>query len=604
MRMNGIGEGGLCAIDRCGEAFAVADAVTGRVAVYDILPVGRRRDEFDGVSGLPTVVAVARYAGEGSAKSRKRARRKSAVDEEAILAAVGYSTGDVRVFSTNRADAVKVQEGSQGESRRKTSATAIVLSADASVLFMAAEDRSISSWKTSTGVQMVRRNGIDRSQVTSIAVSPDGRNLAIGSSKIYMLNSDTLETTRSFVGHASSVRALAFASDTLLYSGCEGDRHISSWDVDSPSEVASGSVVASAPAVSLCVDGKNFIAVLGVDATVSVFQTSKAKSAYATVRSQVLAMAMPRAGWLTVVHGSKHNPAFDSFQVDKGVVELETPSQKEQRKVSTSRLSIRDAVLNETKAAVIDGTPSVGDDKNAVKKGEKDDEDEDEEDMDDVTLEEKLAKIGVSTKTEEAASGVELTGGADSVVAVIAQALQTKDGSMLETALSSVRSKTSITSTVSKLPAESVVPFLSEISARIRTKPRRAAALSVWLRAVVTEHAGLLSSSGGANVSNTLTKLSDCIEERVRMHRRLAMLEGRLELVLAQADRVNKVASSGVDEDEPMVDYVAGEEKGTTEMVADEDGERSSDEDGISDDEEENQELDQVEEEGSDDGDD
>jgi hypothetical protein len=79
---------------------------------------------------------------------------------------------------------------------------------------------------------------------------------------------------------------------------------------------------------------------------------------------------------------------------------------------------------------------------------------------------------------------------ADSVVAALVQALVAKNKVMLEDCLATSEMKV-VGPTVAALPVLHVVPLLQALTERIQANPRRANALSIWVKEVLMFHAGL-----------------------------------------------------------------------------------------------------------------
>mmetsp|Transcript_22796 Transcript_22796/g.91284 ORF Transcript_22796/g.91284 Transcript_22796/m.91284 type:complete len:619 (-) Transcript_22796:1523-3379(-) len=603
--MNGMNTlpGSECGFDVEGTIFATAQGVSGKIAVYNAQTGDRRRDFSSAAvgSGSPFAVVVGNTTqtnSSGKTRSKKRARRKSADNvvspgKEPLVCA-GYGGGTVQLFSAAFSEGLKL---AGHDLKPQTAVKSLALSQDSSVLYSAASDNSICSWSTTSG-EKLKKDVSTSGQASCLRVSPTGKLLAVGATRLALLDTNTLKPSRVFVGHASTVTDIVFASDEILYSGCSGDRHVSRWETRSSMETSVASYLASAPTTSLSTDGKDHLAALGTDGIVSIFKVSKAGKPYSTVQPNVLSVSMPRPGCVVVAHGSKLKPQFDSFEVEKGIVELEYEAREQtgdmaggqsrsgkhlldaehRAKVLTTDVLEKKPVLETKKTDREEAEPSNG----------VDDEDDDDDENEGPSIEERLAQIGVKSAADAEDDSqrrlrpLQRDGGADSVAYVLGQALKTKDGVLLEKALSSVRKRSEIESTIGKLSADSIVPLLLALSARLRSRPRRAATLSVWLRALVIEHASLLRDSSGGEVSQALASLHQSVEERVRLHQRFAALDGRLELVLAQAKRVASVRESELVQDRPVLEYAV--EEGTEEG---EDGERADADLGESEEEEE-----------------
>jgi WD40 repeat protein len=94
-------------------------------------------------------------------------------------------------------------------------------------------DRVVQRWDVDSGAPVGRRDA--KLPVHWLCYSRDGRRLAVAgvSGQLELWDPETLETTRSFVGHAREVFGAAFAPDgrRLFSGGRDGDLHV--WDVES-----------------------------------------------------------------------------------------------------------------------------------------------------------------------------------------------------------------------------------------------------------------------------------------------------------------------------------------------------------------------------------
>ena len=191
------------------------------------------------------------------------------------------------------------------------------------------------------------------------------------------------------------------------------------------------------------------------------------------------------------------------------------------------------------------------------------------------------------------------TARADSLSALLSQALRADDAALIERCLS-VNDRTTIANTVSRLSASNAMKLLSECAARAQAKPGSGERCARWARTILLHHAGYASSAPKARA--TLLKLSQTIESHVSMQGSLQALLGRLELVLhASASTKQNVGGVDVEENDGVttvydeatdaVDVLqdvmggAGEEGEDEEWETDEDGESEDDDDDDYDDE-------------------
>lgn len=185
---------------------------------------------------------------------------------------------------------------------------------------------------------------------------------------------------------------------------------------------------------------------------------------------------------------------------------------------------------------------------------------------------------------------------ADSLAALLSQALRADDTALIERCLS-VSDSTTIANTVAKLPASAAMKLLSECAARAQAKPNAGERCAAWARTILLHHAGYASTAPKARA--TLMRLSQTIESHVSMQGALQSLLGRLELVLhASAARGAGAADAAGDDDLEATTTVYSEATDAVDVLQDvmaQDGEEEddegedweTDEEGESDDEDE-----------------
>lgn len=123
---------------------------------------------------------------------------------------------------------------------------------------------------------------------------------------------------------------------------------------------------------------------------------------------------------------------------------------------------------------------------------------------------------------------------ADSLSVLLSQALQSSDRVLLERCLT-VRNEEVIRKTVIRLSSSDAALFLKAAVQRLQSAPNRGEQLSSWIRAVLISHAGSLVAMQG--MQHTLAYLYQLIESRLASYQSLLALAGRLDVVLAHAQR-------------------------------------------------------------------
>jgi WD40 repeat protein len=113
-----------------------------------------------------------------------------------------------------------------------------VFAPDGLTLYGIAAPDTLICWETATG-KVSRRHGLEAGTPEALALSPDGKMLAVGcrEGQILLLQADTWKETRSLEGHLAHVSVLRFSADGK-HLASEGDDHtIRLWDPVTGKEV-------------------------------------------------------------------------------------------------------------------------------------------------------------------------------------------------------------------------------------------------------------------------------------------------------------------------------------------------------------------------------
>lgn len=175
---------------------------------------------------------------------------------------------------------------------------------------------------------------------------------------------------------------------------------------------------------------------------------------------------------------------------------------------------------------------------------------------------------------------------AESLQAVLVQALHTDDVALLESVLA-VSDDEVIYNTVARLPSNYVAPFLTTTIELFRAKPARGLVLVRWIRCTLSLHVAYLTTV--PNLMLSLSALYNTVDARVSLFKRYLKLSGRLDLVLSQI-KMQQQQSALVAQTTPLAVYNEG----------DDDDDEDSEEEEEYEDEEEREEGDQDEDEEED----
>ena len=132
----------------------------------------------------------------------------------------------------------------------------------------------------------------------------------------------------------------------------------------------------------------------------------------------------------------------------------------------------------------------------------------------------------------------------DNLSNALAQAIKATDESMMEQCLL-CKDETTISRTIQYLPTPLASFFLRQLIVRIDLRPNRADELLIWIKYILLYHASALSNNEKWLMD--LQTLESLTAKRSANYQRLLGLSGRLEMLLAQVDRVGASTKKGVD---------------------------------------------------------
>lgn len=223
-------------------------------------------------------------------------------------------------------------------------------------------------------------------------------------------------------------------------------------------------------------------------------------------------------------------------------------------------------------------------------KGDVEDEDESEEesvegeDDREPSIQQKLLTMGVTLEGSDDVRSIRHVEGDRAVdktvlgsrVRVLLQAVHSQDTDMFNRTIESLKTRKPIRSTVERVPPTVACGrLLDMLVERLRRNPAKAELLGMWIREVLLEHTGALVTQQS---NKALTALIAIVTERTQALEGLSRLEGRLELVVGQAERVKRSGRlSAFADAAPQAEYV--EEEGSEEDEDDEDEEEEDDSD-------------------------
>uniref|UniRef100_A0A672P3M8 WD repeat-containing protein 43-like n=1 Tax=Sinocyclocheilus grahami TaxID=75366 RepID=A0A672P3M8_SINGR len=496
---------------------------------------------------------------------RKRRKCEAGVAPElSDLLALGTAAGSVLIYSTVKGDLHCTLEG--GHSGPVNS---VQWHPEDSVLYSGSDDTHIAEWDLQTGKVRCKWKA-DRSAVSSLCISPDGKLLLSAGMTIKMWNLETKEVYRKFTGHSTMVTTLCFATTRppdsngmYFLSGAAHDRLLSVWQVRSDGKdknsVVSFTLTDEPQHIDLqtsnCKDEPVRLAVVCKDGQLHLFEhflNGPCKKPLSPVCSlQVSTMKgdspMPVPLLAAALCADRQNLMLAYGHHLQPVME-KTPFDTSERhiclvrdvhgtlslSVDTAVSKVRTPVVNKQSKVLVPGLPGH---KAPIKLT-----------PNEVRLNTSklrsfnLCKI-MHFPRRDAGKGTSSLQ-TDSFAVLLVQGLESKDQRIL-TKIFQTKKEMLIKNTVARLPPQAVLPLLEELSSRLQGHPFAALLIVQWFKAVLTQHTSYLSSL--PDLVSQLGSIYHMIESRVKLYQQLTRLHGKLYLLMTQVSCSNTKSS---DEDE------------------------------------------------------
>jgi WD40 repeat protein len=175
--------------------------------------------------------------------------------------AVGNGYGKIKIWSVDSGQLVRTLPG------HNKLVKALLYTPDGKLLVSGGWDNTLKFWDVKTGQELDRLTAYPNAvwgRVLSLALSPDGRTLAVGGiwadhqldknpaqvkrshlyAPIVLLDVETKQPIRTFRGHEMDVYGLAFSPDGKLLASASADHTFKVWDVATGGEVPAFGFVA------------------------------------------------------------------------------------------------------------------------------------------------------------------------------------------------------------------------------------------------------------------------------------------------------------------------------------------------------------------------
>ncbi|XP_073725549.1 WD repeat-containing protein 43 [Misgurnus anguillicaudatus] len=509
-------------------------------------------------------------------QSKRRKCEAISAPEQSDLLALGTAAGSVLIYSTVKGDLHCTLNG--GHSGPVNS---VQWHPDDSLLYSGSDDTHIAEWDLQTGKVCCKWKA-DRSAVSSLCVSPDGKLLLSAGMTIKMWNLETKEVYRKFTGHSTMVTTLAFAttrppdSNGLYFlSGAAYDRLLSVWQVrsdgkdknsvvsftltDEPQHIDLQTSKSKDEAVRLsvvCKDGQLHLFEHFLNGPCKKPLTPACSLQVSTMKGEspvlvpllAAALCADRQN-LMLAYGNHLQPVIEKIPFntsERHVCLVRDVQATLSLSVDTAVSKVKTPLTNKQKSKVL--IPGLPGHKAPIKLTPSETEKRKKEpSATEMSIEERLEQIELTVCGKGASKG-SASLQTDSFAVLLVQGLESKDEKILNK-IFQTKKEMLIKNTVARIPPTAVLPLLEELSRRLQGHPFAALLIVQWFKAVLTQHTSYLSSL--PDLVTHLGSVYHIIESRVKLYQQITRLHGKMYLLMTQ------VASSGNANQVGEIDHTA-----------------------------------------------
>ncbi|XP_066559131.1 WD repeat-containing protein 43 [Amia ocellicauda] len=610
-----------CAFSLKSRQYLAVCAQDGRLRIWDTHSNTLHQEYVPSAHLSATCTCIAwgpcRTDKEGPQRKKRRSEAMVAA-ERADLLALGTAAGSVLIYSTVKGALHCTLEGAHSGQ-----VNSVRWHPEGGVLYSGAEDGHIAEWDLRSGKLRCKWK-VDRSAVTSLCVSPDGRLLLSAGQTIKMWDLETKEVYRRFTGHSTAVTTLCFAttrppdSDGLYFlSGAAHDRLLSVWQVradgkdknavvsftltDEPLHIdltASDSKDEAVRLAVVCRDGQLHLfehilnghckKPLSPSCSVQVSSPGAVgvPGGDSPTPVPVLATALGQEKQaLLLAYGNHTQPVIERTTVntaERHVCLVRDVKATLTLTMETAISKVKTPVVNADAKVLVPGLPGhCAPVKSVPAEAEKRKQSSKTKEM---SIEERLGEMDLTVSARKGGPVGASSLQTDSFAVLLVQGLESNDSNILNKVLQT-KKEALIKKTVSRLPIPAVLPLVEELTKRMQGNPYSAVMMVRWLKAVLTLHASYLSTV--PDLVGQLGVLYHLIESRVKMFHKLTRLHGKLYLLVTQ------VAASERSHTVTELDLTA---KLVYEEDSSDEGEEGSGDEGLAEEDSDNWEEDEEEE--------
>ncbi|XP_062558452.1 WD repeat-containing protein 43 [Armigeres subalbatus] len=567
---------------RDGKYFAFINS-QGKLVVYDVETSNVNQIYTPNLHlNVPcTCFAWVEIGGQSSAKKKKKRSSGAGVGTPSQTCVVfGTSKGGVALYGLASANIEKVFKGS-GHS----GPIAAICVGEGDCLFTAGSDGKVIEWNLRECEQRKVHNlGVEK--LSCLAVIEAGSTVLSGSKQLKLWDLEDGHAVKTFVGHTSNTiltrKIVSEDGQVYVLTGSVNDRNVSLWSTegderapiglftldDAPEYLSARVVGNKLHLVAVSRTGVAHYFVKSLD-KITINKPLKANYTYevaldvagtgskAVDRLPIVTASVEFSAnqeQILVGYGSELSLKFEQITIDKDVkqnVIIREQTKGLHKDKSEKNLKMKTPSVDISTAEFLNPV-------NASKKSLKTIE---------IPMEARLENLALTSDGDSKSGRINQK----NMVHLLVQGLHSKDAEILR----SVFSKNDlelIQRTAERLPAQYVSILLNELSSLMQKKTVHVATAVCWLKALIHNHTSQLMALGSENLLSNFGTCLGIIEYRVDHANSLSKLSGRLELLVSQIDRTerldkssNQISNAQVlihqEEDDSDVDSVIGKDQ-------------------------------------------
>ncbi|XP_055620595.1 WD repeat-containing protein 43 [Toxorhynchites rutilus septentrionalis] len=524
-----------------------------------------------------------------SQSAKKKKKRVSSQSEPQTFVAFGTSKGGVALYSLALAKIEKVLKGAGH------SGPIVAISADlyGDSLYTAGADGKVIEWSLSECEQKSVHNlGVEK--LSCLAIAEQGKLVLSGSKQLKVWNTTEGRVVKTLVGHTSNTilveNLIGPDENVYVLTGSINDRNVSLWSLvgdgrtavglfalDDAPEYFSTRIIGSKlhlVAVSRTGVAHYYIKDLNkinaskpvkANHTYEVALDATAASSKAVDRLPIFTASIEFSSnqdHLLVAYGTDLSLKFEQVTIDKSlkhnVIIRTQPASINRKGQDDKELKAKTPFVDNASAEFLNPV-------NAGKKSLKTVE---------IPMEARLENLALSADGDTSRTSQK------NMAHLLIQGLHSKDAAILRSVFSRNEPEL-IQRTAERIPAQYISVLLDEISSLMQKKTVHVATAVSWLKAIIHSHASQLMALGADHLLSNLGTCLGILEYRVEHANSLSKLSGRLELLVGQIDRTERLAKNPdaiannshvlvhQEDDDSEVDSVIGKERDSNESSED-----------------------------------